>query len=73
MFYVNDAFFSKEYLAEQYEKFESIAALSQPEGKRFAVCCDEPAIVIALCLFLKEKGGSFYPIWQRHLSWLRKG
>ncbi|SKA69626.1 hypothetical protein [Enterovibrio nigricans] len=62
MFYVNDEFFGQEYLTEQFELFESIAALGQPEGRRYAICSEEPAVVLALCLYLKQRGGSFYPL-----------
>lgn len=63
MIYVNDDFFSHEFFERSNEAFRSHPELGSCAGKRFAVCTEDPAYLLAVCLYLKANGGSFYPIF----------
>ncbi|PSW11051.1 acyl-CoA synthase [Photobacterium sanctipauli] len=62
MIYVNDAYFGEAFFAERFQAFSRHEVLANCKGKRIALCSSNPAYILALCLYLKEHGGSFYPI-----------
>ncbi|WP_028024572.1 AMP-binding protein [Enterovibrio calviensis] len=63
MIFVNDKFYGHEYFYDAYEAFKADPILGDCVGKRFAVCSDDPAYVLSVCLYLRQHGGSFYPIF----------
>ncbi|MFL7010759.1 AMP-binding protein [Enterovibrio norvegicus] len=63
MIFVNDAFYGHEYFCDAYEAFKADPILGDCAGKRFAICSEDPAYVLSVCLYLRQHGGSFYPIF----------
>ena len=50
-----------EYFEQIEVSFQSCDALTRP-GTRVAACFDEPALLIALCLYCRRLGISFFPL-----------
>lgn len=62
MFYVNDQFYAVEDIEKQFEIYESLPHLRECNNRRLAICTDDTFQYIALCLYIREKGGSVVPI-----------
>ncbi|KPB06421.1 AMP-binding protein [Bacillus sp. CHD6a] len=62
MFFINDKYFSKNDLRKQFEHFDQMYVLRDCRKKRIAVCTKNVFEGLALCLYLREKGGSVVPI-----------
>ena len=62
MFYVNDQFYTVADIEKQYEIFESLSHLRECNNRRLAICTDDIFQYIALCLYIRQKGGSVVPI-----------
>ncbi|MDZ5710725.1 AMP-binding protein [Jeotgalibacillus haloalkalitolerans] len=62
MLYIDDQFYSQADLDKRFEIFRGMPELRENEGKRIAVCLDDPFEWIALCLFMKQSGGTVMPI-----------
>lgn len=62
MFYINDDVYDSAYIDECFSYFDKDPIISQCENKRFTVCLHDTALWIALCLYLKQKGGSVFPL-----------
>lgn len=62
MFYVNDQYFTNDDLERMYETFDSLPYLHDCTNKRIAVCIEDVGQWIALCLYIRLKGGSAVPI-----------
>ena len=62
MFYVNDQFYTVEDIEKQFEIYESLPHLKECNNRRLAICTDDTFQYIALCLYIREKGGSVVPI-----------
>ncbi|WP_404346363.1 AMP-binding protein [Sutcliffiella horikoshii] len=62
MFFVNDQYYSKDDLQKQFERFDQMNVLNDCRKKRIAVCTKNVFEALALCLYIKEKGGSVVPI-----------
>lgn len=63
MIYVNDDFYGHDFFEKCHDMFRAHPQLGECKGKRFAVCSEDPAYLLALCLYLKQNGGSFYPVF----------
>lgn len=59
MFFINDDFFDQAYLETQHQAFN---ALNLSSGSRIAVCLEDTALWLALCLYLKSIDASVMPI-----------
>lgn len=62
MFFVNDDYYTLDELERQYTVFENIPHLKDCQNLRLAVCMSNVFQWIALCLFVRNKGGSIVPI-----------
>ncbi len=62
MFFVNDQHYTLDDLEEQYTVFDNIPYLKDCGNKRLAVCMPDVFQWLALCLFVRKKGGSIVPI-----------
>jgi len=62
MLCVDDIHFGKDYFERCFARFEGHAVLGRPEGLRVAVRLADPAFWIALCCYMKERGGSVFPL-----------
>lgn len=62
MIYVNDDHYSREYFSARFAYYDTLPFLHHCQGQRLAVCLTDTAEWIALCLFIKQKGGSVFPI-----------
>lgn len=62
MFYLNDKLFTKKELNTLFRTFEENSVLRKCENIRFTICTSDSALLIALCLYLKDKGGSVFPL-----------
>lgn len=62
MLYVNDSFYADSYFEDCYQRFDTIPAISDCRGKRLAICLNDTAEWLALCLYLKERGASVLPL-----------
>lgn len=69
MLYVNDDYYTKEDLKSYYTSFEKIDVLKKCGQLRIAVCTTNVLEWLALCFYIREKGGSIVPI---HSSTPRK-
>lgn len=70
MLFVNDNYYTVNDLETQYAVFERIPQLRDCENKRLAVCMSDAFQMVALCLYIRRKGGSIFPI---HSSTPREG
>jgi fatty-acyl-CoA synthase len=59
---VNDETYGPDYFERCFARFERSSHLRRSRGKRYAVCCSDPAEWIALCLYLRASGGSVAPL-----------
>ncbi|MFC3152742.1 AMP-binding protein [Litoribrevibacter euphylliae] len=59
MFFINDDFFDQTYVTTQHQSFE---ALHLKASSRIAVCLEDNAQWLALCLYLKSINASVMPI-----------
>lgn len=62
MFFVNDQYYTLDDLERQYIEFEKIPYLRDCRNRRLAVCMPDVFQWLALCLFVRKKGGSIVPI-----------
>ncbi len=62
MFFVNDQYYTLDDLERQYTEFENIPYLKDCRNRRLAVCMPDVFQWLALCLFVRRKGGSIVPI-----------
>ncbi|MFF6014678.1 AMP-binding protein [Lysinibacillus fusiformis] len=62
MFYVNDQFYTVEDIEKQFDIYERLPHLKECNNRRLAICTDDIFQYIALCLYIREKGGSVVPI-----------
>lgn len=62
MIHVDDEVYNQEYFNILFARFAAHPVLSQCSGRRLAVCLTDTALWIALCLFIKENGGTVFPL-----------
>jgi acyl-coenzyme A synthetase/AMP-(fatty) acid ligase len=62
MIYVNDTHHDEQYFERCFALFDRHPLLRRCQSERFAVCLSYTAFWIALCLYVKERGGSVYPL-----------
>ncbi|MAL97376.1 MAG: acyl-CoA synthase [Alteromonadaceae bacterium] len=62
MLYVNDHFVSQTEHQQSYSNFARHPLLANCRGMRFAICLEDPARWISLCLYLRDHGASVFPI-----------
>ncbi|MDV2686555.1 AMP-binding protein [Alkalihalophilus lindianensis] len=62
MIIVNDQYYSYDDLEDQFASFEQQQTLRECKKKRIAVCHDDAFILLALCLYIRKKGGSIVPL-----------
>lgn len=62
MLSIDDTHYDAAYFARCRALFESHPVLGRCEGVRFTACLGDPAFAIALCLYLKDRGGSLFPL-----------
>ncbi|MBX2808864.1 MAG: AMP-binding protein [Cellvibrionaceae bacterium] len=62
MFYINDFFYDDSYIKACFSRFDKHALISQCAGKRFTLCLQDAALWLALCLYIKQQGGSVFPL-----------
>ncbi|WP_404357235.1 AMP-binding protein [Cytobacillus firmus] len=62
MFFVNDQYYTLDDLERQYTVFENIPYLKECQNRRLAVCMPDAFQWLALCLFVRSKGGSIVPL-----------
>ena len=62
MIYVNDDHYSRDFFNARFAYYETLPVLRNCAGQRLAVCLTDTAEWIALCLFIREKQGSVFPI-----------
>ncbi|MDF2040276.1 AMP-binding protein [Cytobacillus oceanisediminis] len=62
MFFVNDQYYTLDDLEQQYTEFENTPHLRDCGNRRLAVCMPDVFQWLALCLFVRRKGGSIVPI-----------
>ncbi len=60
MIYVDDQHYPADYFEQTESAFRSCEALSGDRGKRVAACFDDPALLVALCLYCKKEGRSVF-------------
>jgi len=62
MFEIDDRHFDRQYLERCFGDFDRHPILARCEGLRIAVRVADVALWIALCLYLKERGGTVLPL-----------
>jgi len=62
MIYVNDRLYDLQYFQNCYERFNAHPVLLESGRQRIAVLLQDPALWIALCLYVKAKGGTVFPL-----------
>jgi fatty-acyl-CoA synthase len=62
MMCVNDTYFGQQYFDRCYRLFDQHSVLRRCESARIAVCSSDTAFCLALCLYVKARGGSVYPL-----------
>ena len=62
MIYVNDDHYSRDFFTARFDYYDTLPVLRDCAGQRLAVCLTDTAEWIALCLFIKQKKGSVFPI-----------
>ncbi|MFZ3590528.1 AMP-binding protein [Bacillus sp. DJP31] len=62
MYFVNDQYYTLDEIERQYNVFENIPYLRDCKNRRLAVCMPDVFHWLALCLFVRKKGGSIVPI-----------
>ena len=62
MIHVDDQAFEQGYFESRFAEFAAHPVLSRCSGHRLAVCLKDTALWIALCLFIKENGGTVFPL-----------
>ncbi|RYD50198.1 MAG: acyl-CoA synthase, partial [Verrucomicrobiaceae bacterium] len=62
MIHVDDQAYDRAYFESCHARFDTDPVLSQCGGRRLAVCLQDTALWIALCLYVKEKGGTVFPL-----------
>lgn len=62
MFFVNDQYYTLDDLERQYTIFENIPHIKDCRNRRLAVCMQDAFQWLALCLFVRSKGGSIVPL-----------
>ncbi|MBM7603700.1 fatty-acyl-CoA synthase [Metabacillus crassostreae] len=62
MFYVDDQYYSTQDLEQQFKIYEKIKPINECENLRIAICFSNAFQMISLCLFVRQKGGSVFPI-----------
>lgn len=62
MIHVDDQSYDQGYFKNRFAQFDAHPVLSGCTGRRLAVCLQDTALWIALCLYIKEKGGTVFPL-----------
>lgn len=62
MFCVNDHRYGEREQQQFFQAFARHSLLGSARGKRIAACLADPAQWLALCLYLRQQGGSVFPI-----------
>ncbi len=62
MIHVNDQAFEQAYFESRHAEFAAHPVLSRCAGRRLAVCLQDTALWIALCLFIKKNSGTVFPL-----------
>ncbi|MFT4175133.1 MAG: AMP-binding protein [Luteolibacter sp.] len=62
MIHVDETFYDRRYFENRFARFDAHPILSGCTGKRLAVCLQDTSLWIALCLYIKEKGGTVFPL-----------
>ncbi|RBP48186.1 fatty-acyl-CoA synthase [Roseimicrobium gellanilyticum] len=62
MIYVDDQAYDRGYFEKRFAQFDAHPVLSRCTGRRLAVCLQDTALWIALCLYVKEEGGTVFPL-----------
>ncbi|UOE94090.1 AMP-binding protein [Alkalihalobacillus sp. LMS39] len=62
MFYINDDYYTTRDLEKQFSEFEKNLYIHECNNRRYAVCLSDTFQCIALCLFIRQQGGTILPI-----------
>jgi 3,4-dihydroxybenzoate---[aryl-carrier protein] ligase len=62
MIHVDDIRFDRAYFERCFSLFEQHAVLGRPGGGRVALCTQDAAFSIALCLYARERGFTVFPL-----------
>ncbi|RYD23140.1 MAG: hypothetical protein EOP88_05360 [Verrucomicrobiaceae bacterium] len=62
MIHVDDQAHDREYFESCFARFDAHPVLSRCAGRRLAVCLQDTALWIALCLYIKKQGGTVFPL-----------
>lgn len=62
MIHVDDQAYDRDYFESRFAQFDAHPVISACAGHRLAVCLQNTALWIALCLYIKEKAGTVFPL-----------
>tara|TARA_B100000809_G_C15116950_1_gene522826 strand:+ start:811 stop:2067 length:1257 start_codon:yes stop_codon:yes gene_type:complete len=62
MIYLDDQLLTQKDFNSLYTAFEINTILANSDNIRFTICTTDTAVLIALCLYMKNKGGSAFPL-----------
>lgn len=62
MIHVDDQAHDRGYFESRFAQFDTYPVLSGCTGRRLAVCLQDTALWIALCLYIQKKGGTVFPL-----------
>jgi len=62
MLEIDETSYERSHFDARYEALATYPGLERCAGRRYAACLTEPAEWIALCLYLRERGGSVLPL-----------
>ena len=62
MLYVNDSFYSADDYSQHFQAFDKLQLFNGDQPARIAVCLEDNALWLALCLYMKSQQASVMPI-----------
>ncbi|MCM3616042.1 AMP-binding protein [Sutcliffiella horikoshii] len=62
MFFINEDLYTNADLEKQYEQLDNLQIFQDCNKKRIAVCTSDLFEYLAICLYIRKKGGSLVPI-----------
>lgn len=62
MIHVDDQAYDRGYFEGRFAQFDAHPVLSTSTERRLAVCVQDTALWIALCLYIKQKSGTVFPL-----------
>lgn len=62
MIHVDDQAHDQGYFESRFAQFDTYPVLSGCAGRRLAVCLQDTALWIALCLYIQKKSGTVFPL-----------